>query len=1649
MGRALERHFQLDFTRSERADQGSIELPEGDTEYQLRGRGQSRPDLVELRWSPRLKEILEELRAHTQGDVAENAACVGRLLAEFLDAPAWSVAAPHVVERGDHEPMYLTVRSSASELYLLPWELLTVGPITHLGSLTKLLVRYEWPDTRTAAPRRRLSQTRRGRVIFAWSAAGGKVDAARHVKLIERCIDASRNVCDDHDRAFDEVKNATCESIVAALDRARDADEHVAVLHILCHGHGEEGTFGLALGHDEDHGGVDVVSPSRLQMLLKDCAGLVRLVVIAACDGSNAGAVGAHLGSVAQEVHKAGFGAVIASRFPLSWKGAYVFATALYESILARGDSLEDAFLTARSKLKPLPAYDWASMQLYARASDGDATQVFNWRPYRGLSAFAPEHARFFFGRDREIEELTRDLDALVARDLPRLLVVSGASGTGKSSMVLGGAIPRWRAASTDAGFAHLVVRPGAAPADALAQVRARAEIVGPMCRRFVVVVDQFEEVFTHRDSVGALALARGLWELASEPGSALCVIVTMRVDFLARCNELVLDDAGLRFDKIACDPTHQVLVAQMSPDQLIEAIEGPARAAGISLEAGVAREIVRDVEAAPGALPLMSHALYLLWARREGAVITRAAYKALGSVHGALDEHAEAQLAALRDDAERAVARRLMVSLVHPGVGGEPDTRRRCAVDELTAMFASEPARFEHVRKRLVDARLLVTGGEARAQTVEVAHEALIRSWKTFKSWIDADRTRLARLAQLRAWAAEWTQRPDAVLHGSRLGYAEEVEKEGADDLPPDVRKLLDASRDARRRELEAAARSRRVRGALIATAFATVSAFSGVGFTLWRRAEAARRDADEKRAAAIRSERAAVESEALSRASELRTRAESPGQELENLAAAIELRHDIVRRLGTSPRSVDAALFQTAAVAVRRPLLETDLDAETFALSPDGTRLAATRGGTAYLWNTRDGHLVAVCASRMQGDVERERPTFTPDSARMIVGFRNATACSVSARDGTGALTLGASDPISVGDATSATRHTLLIASDGSLALTDNIARDARSGAAVLTLPSDTPLVVDLRSEGDGRVVTVSVDAVIRRWSRDLRAPAEVELRTHGRTELRFARFSPDGARVLTWANVSGRAAVWSVSDGARVAELEGTASSEPRFSRDGRFVIAGRQRSRDQYQSGDTSWEAATGRRIAGSDAGVVLGFMPGGSRAFEVTLDTRTLRERDLATAEQSALLSVMRGSIEGASQAEGRVAVAVSSSSGATHLYNDGDGDVIRTYGTPRASCSEATFTPDGARVLVQCDDRVEVRGARDGQLVATLRDPRWALESTYVSRDGRAAIMTSGGSTMRLWDLTSGTLRASEGAPSGGPDSIGDVELPTAFARYEPVQFAADAPLAATFSIADATGGGAALAIWNLTEGRVLRTLRSPDTRGFALARFLRGGAVFAAMGDGAIRLYDANTGALTRSTPGIEDDVVLDVAVSPDGARAYTAHERDTIRVWNGRTGALEDTTRIASNHISKGAFSDDGRYLFTLSVDHVARLWEVATGRLMGALQRDGGDPQAWAFSHDGSLLATGYDEVVALWQTRDARLLAVIPAHLGLIRSLSFSGDGSRLATTGYDGAVRLWSLAPDDLTRAACALLRGSAVASARPSLQRACASSPGR
>ncbi|MFO0607745.1 MAG: CHAT domain-containing protein [Polyangiales bacterium] len=1638
MGRADDRHFLLDFTRESQADVASVALDDGDTTYQLRGRGQGAPHLVTLRWSARLRERLEALRAHAEADVTEEAARLGRTLADFVDSPAWTRVSDAVADAASRDA-WLTVRSNAAELYLLPWELAAGGGTAHVGSLARLLVRYEMPDTRSAPPEPGLSRTARGRVVFAWSAAGGKVAAKAHVAAIEKAAATLRPCFDDPAApALFEVKNASCDAIRAALDRARAEGEPVAVLHLLCHGAEREGSFGLMLDGAEGGAG-EHVHAGRLGMLLRPYAGLVRLVVVSACDGGNAGEAGQQLGSVAQQLHREGFRAVIASRLPLSWDGATAFAEALYDGTLARLAPLERAFLAARARLMGRASYDWASLQLYARESDGDATHVFQPRPYRGLAAYGPEHARFFFGREREIAEVVGDLDALAEKGLPRFLVVSGASGTGKSSMVLGGAVPLWQSRAPDGGFASMAVRPGERPADALAEVEARVELMRAVSRRFVVVVDQFEEVFTHDDRAGAEALVRGLWRAACEPGSPVCVLVTMRVDFLARCEELVLDDAGLRLDKVACDPAHQVLVAQMSPEQLRDAVERPALAAGLALEPGLADDVVRDVEAAPGALPLMSHALYLLWRRRAGDVLTRADYRALGAVQGALDAHAEQVWAALGDEAARAVTRRLMLALVHPGGPGAPDTRRRRGVGELRARFGADRARFDAALARMVDARLLVTGGGDAAQTVEVAHEALIRSWRRFRQWIDDDRARLVQLAQLDAWAAEWRARPDALLRGSRLAVAEEADRAHGDDLGDDARALLAASRAERARELAEAERARRVRRAVAATAFAALSVVAAGGVALWRRAEAARADAQKAAREALAAQREAQTNEARSRASELRVRAQSADQGLETLADALAFRANVRTRLGAPPSEVDGALLQAAVGAVLRTPVE-DMaaasSADDYAFSPDGSRVAAagTSSADVRLWDGATGGLVAVLRGVGVGNVEPASLRFSRDNTRVLARFHNQTSMAWGARDGTPAFELGDGAPVLFEGMPFTVHDTGASSSDGAFTRFDEQLFRVSDGRLAATLPASGADLLDVREvPRDASLVTVWRDGRVRRWSL-ARAAFEgdsVDLARRG--DLADAAFSPDGSRVVARGH-GGATTLWDAAAGRAIAALDGATDRLPRFSPDGRYLLGGLADS-----PATRVWDAATGARVADAD-GAVHDLTENGERLLRVRDGGHVVDASD-ATGRGAVTGRVADGQVLAAAFAPRGMTLLVRSQGEVLQVRGEGDGALVLTLGARRRAIDAAAL----ARGAVVTGGALAVWDARDGAQRRALPGDH-AAAAFAVTPDGSRIAALHDDRAGRLWDVGTGALLATIGCWSLGADRGG----PSAAVRPV-VDVSADG---ATLLTTECAGegrdpyGDPGLRLTDVATGDRRRSFNGNGHGGVAAGWLSPDGArVIAAHGDFTARLWDAASGRAIADWPA-SDGELLAARFTAGGARVVTAHASGVVVTWDARTGARLGANRHGAA-FSAALFSPDGARLCTASATAGDALWDPATGRRIAEIASTSGRSSRRAFSADHSRLAAGYDDgSVALWDAAEGHLLAVIPAHLGPISDLAFSPDGARLATASTDGTARLWSLDPAVMVRASCALLRRRrALWTTRDRLRAACGERP--
>lgn len=445
--------------------------------------------------------------------------------------------------------------------------------------------------------------------------------------------------------------------------------------------------------------------------------------------------------------------------------------------------------------------------------------------PFRGLQVFDEEHARFFFGRNA----LTQHLIEQLRED--RFLAVLGPSGSGKSSLVRAGVLPQIRNGVLP-GSQHwpiVIFKPGAHPLESLASrllpsiakgadpIQVRQSLLELLRKderglhstvqialadssdtlRFVIVVDQFEEVFTLCDqSDSPLSLINNLLYASTIASGQTIVVITMRADFFGKC-ALYPELAARLSDR-------DVLVGPMDGDELRRVMEGPAELVGLHYEKGLVDTILDDLGPEPGSgtLPLLQHTLLELWERRRGQWLTVDAYHEIGGVWGSLAQRADDIYANLTPS-QQAAARRVLLRLTQPGEGTE-DTRRRATMTELLP-YQGQAADIEIVVQKLTDARLLTTSqGESGHEAVEVSHEALIRGWPRLREWINENRADLLIHKQLTEIAAEWDKHqrdPGYLYQGTRFKEIHQWEKIHESDLSQLEQEFLKNCRITQRR--------------------------------------------------------------------------------------------------------------------------------------------------------------------------------------------------------------------------------------------------------------------------------------------------------------------------------------------------------------------------------------------------------------------------------------------------------------------------------------------------------------------------------------------------------------------------------------------------------------------------------------------------------------------------------------------------------------------------------------------------------------------------------------------------------------------------------------------------------------------------------
>ena len=359
--------------------------------------------------------------------------------------------------------------------------------------------------------------------------------------------------------------------------------------------------------------------------------------------------------------------------------------------------------------------------------------------PYPGLLAFGPEDAALFFGRDQESDDISRRVWQ------QNFLLVVGPSGSGKSSLVSAGVLPRlaadgrWlvRTLQPDAGALAWLARTFGDQAGSDSGERLRASVDAlldpePGAERLLLVFDKAETIFllpAKEDRARFLSLLDRLRRV-----DRCVVLLAMRADFYADLMTSVLWPLGRG---------ERVEIAPLRGAALREAITPPAADAGAYLEPVLAERLLRDAGEEPGALSLVQETMVLLWERKTRRLLTVSAYEDLGGPGGsglavALAVRADATLASL-SPAQRAIARRIFVRLVQLGEGRQ-DTRRPQAVSALRAP-GDDPALFDATLRHLTNRRLLTTSADSEEPTVELGHEAMITHWPTLADWIDESR--------------------------------------------------------------------------------------------------------------------------------------------------------------------------------------------------------------------------------------------------------------------------------------------------------------------------------------------------------------------------------------------------------------------------------------------------------------------------------------------------------------------------------------------------------------------------------------------------------------------------------------------------------------------------------------------------------------------------------------------------------------------------------------------------------------------------------------------------------------------------------------------------------------------------------------------
>ena len=1223
---------------------------------------------------------------------------------------------------------------------------------------------------------------------------------------------------------------------------------------------------------------------------------------------------------------------------------------------------------------------------------------------YRGLQPFEEEHAAYYFGRETLVRQLLQRMEGMVqgvtdGTNAPgRFLAVLGASGSGKSSLIRAGLIPQLRAGAiaNSETWQIRLLKPGQRPlitltntlhtlvADKVLTASGLAEQVQRDGRglnrvfsethpnqKLLLVVDQFEEVFTLcGDENERRLFIENLLYAAAVSNGPIFVLLTMRADFYHRC--------AAHRDLAHRIASQQMLVGSMSPAELRQAIVQPAQHTGLKLEPGLVDTILDDVARQPGALPLLQHALLELWQRRQGRLLTLRGYHASGGVQGAIAQRANAVYDRL-PDSQRPILRRIMLRLTELGDEGGQATSRRAAPSEFEGRD-TDPNTIASVLRTLADARLVTVGDD----TVEVAHEALIRSWPALNEWLEEDREGLRIHQHLSEAAQAWAELdrdPGELYRGLRLARASEWATDHDDELNAVERSFLQSSQqlaEARAAEEEAqrqrelaqaqelaelsqqraelqARGNRRLRLLLAAVGVLLLAA---VG-TLWF-ANSQRQLVDARRLAFAAEAQADIDPET---AVLLAYEAVAHRQDYQTEQALRDALRQISwqsQTLAGHTASLSQAVFSpdgsrlltTSEDGTARlwssdgPLLETLVGHEDKVIngrfSPNGTLiLTASADGTARLWDG-NGNPLATLSGHEDGLIDA---LFTPDGQSVVT----------AAADGTARLWTLAGEPVVTFDGHDGEELTAVdLNPDGTHLVTADASGVAvvwqLDGTAVVTLPAHEATIVVVRFAPDGQTfLTGSEDKTARLWDLNGEMLARFD---HDET-LTTAAFLPDGSAILTSAGRENRLRLWHLDGSQRAAFYGHTRKiNSIAFAPNGQEVLTG-------SEDGTARLWQLNGQLVT--------------------TLRGHTA---DIFTAHFSP---------------DGRTIV-TSSDDGTARLWRPADTPTPALIGHTD-EVENTVYSANGRFILTASTDKTARLWDSDGNTLTTFVGHEAQVDTAYFSPDQRFVVTASEDGTARLWDVNGNQLAILQ-----HEDEVGGA------------YFSPDGQLLLTYSN-DKTSR-----LWTLQGVEIARVEHGNELQ---MAQFSPDGQLVVSTDeDGVTKVWDLQGHEQVVVEHGEKTNTAF---FSPDGQTFLTSGDDFVARLWDLQGEEIASFVGH-TDELERAVFSPDGKMVATSGKDRTGKLWTI-DGELVATLTGHTNVVKWIDFSPNSQQVVTASDDgTVRLWNLQ-GELLTIFRDHANWVATAVFSSDGTRIVTASRDYTARQFMVNVEDVVKTAvCQLSR---------------------